>query len=481
MKDYMTGVSFIETEPSEIRLVPAPDSRWDLDTGLMPTWAPWRIAPVPGDPGRLTKIFAWGGSVSQYEYGTGWDTSEWAPSWQKGLVCSWEAGFLSLDRDAEGFEDMMRQCGIPPSGKQMLTGRPDGRQHFYDGRGLAYEDWPRQGSIYDAAGEQIGDVKSRGFVPAPGSIHPNGSLYLWAPGSEHGELTLFRPEYTRAIREWREAHPGLHRTAGGSYERDAGSYGRNDALYEFKKELFYRYGLDEDDPEMARRIFVRNRQFPVPLSEAEIRATILQPKGLKRRRSLGSMQGLEKPGQEGSLGEAERREHEARMAEAFGRTDGAQGVPAGQDSVCGIGGENLPSRKQLDDLLECTEPWSPCMPLTVPADLKAKWAAELDDHELSRDWDQRGGRRGQAAYGWVMQQLIAGTGVQREKIEDQIWECLSRKSANGAILLSEGDDGQVIAWSDPEPDPAEEPRDPWPGYPQLPRRPQSQGRRVHRP
>jgi len=73
-----------------------------------------------------------------------------------------------------------------------------------------------------------------------------------------------------------------------------------------------------------------------------------------------------------------------------------------------------------------------------------------------------------------MQQLIAGIQVQRSQIEDQVWACLAARSPNGAILLSEGEDGQVIAWSDPEPDPLREDdedrqdRDPWPAYPGCP-------------
>ena len=161
----------------------------------------------------------------------------------------------------------------------------------------------------------------------------------------------------------------------------------------------------------------------------------------------------------------------ARLAEVFGRSGRAQDVSAGQASVCAIEEGDLSSHKQHADLQECDEPWSPCVPLDTPADLKAKWVAERDDHALSRDWDHRGGEQSRNAYGWVMQQLIAGVEVHREQIEDQIWECLSRKSPNGAILLSQGEDGQVIAWSDPETDPLVEDledRDPWPSYPGCP-------------
>ena len=49
---------------------------------LRATIAPWKIA--PDHSGKLTKVFARRGQVSQYAYGTGYDTSLWRPGWQKG-------------------------------------------------------------------------------------------------------------------------------------------------------------------------------------------------------------------------------------------------------------------------------------------------------------------------------------------------------------------------------------------------------------
>ena len=62
-----------------------------------------------------------------------------------------------------------------------------------------------------------------------------------------------------------------------NYARTEGS-GRNNALYELKKKLFYE-GLDENDPEMRRRIYEANDQFPEPLDEDEVGNTVQRIKG----------------------------------------------------------------------------------------------------------------------------------------------------------------------------------------------------------
>jgi len=270
---------------------------------LAATIAPWKIA--PDHSGRLTKIFAMSGHVSQYRYGTGHDTSEWPPGWQKGLVTSPESGRIVLDEDDPEFAEFMRQCGIPPSPVVVLTGRPGGRQYHYDGRGVPFGWWPVQGCIYNSAREQIGDIKSRGFVPLPGSVHPNGTVYRPAPGAG-SEPPPWYAEYTGAIQAWRHEHPGPCSGGGGSYDRGGGGSGRNDALLAFKKELFYQRGLDEDDPELHRLVLERNQQFAVPLDEREVWATVLRIKGYKRRWTLGVMPGGGGDEYEGRLSVAER-------------------------------------------------------------------------------------------------------------------------------------------------------------------------------
>src|SRR5712691_5562300 len=106
---------------------------------LQPTIAPWKIA--PDHSGKLTKIFAMRGPVSQYRYGTGHDTSEWRGDWQSAFVCSPGSGLIVMDRDGAGFEELMERCGIPLPPLKVLTGRPDGIQYYYDGRHLLPGCW----------------------------------------------------------------------------------------------------------------------------------------------------------------------------------------------------------------------------------------------------------------------------------------------------------------------------------------------------
>jgi hypothetical protein len=228
--------------------------------------------------GKLTKILAWRGKIRQYEYNTGHDTSEWHPSWQSGYVCSPWSYRIVLDRDADGFEELLARCGIPVSPVRVLTGRPGGYQLHYDGRGLLYDDWPTQRSLYNPDETQVGDVKSHGFVPVPRSRHPNGCLYQMAPGSGGpGDEPRWRPEWTQAVIADQE-RLGHHSA---NYARTEGS-GRNNALYALKKHLFFEEGIDEDDPEMHRRCYEANSLFPVPLDEEEVRDTVLRIKGWER-------------------------------------------------------------------------------------------------------------------------------------------------------------------------------------------------------
>jgi hypothetical protein len=115
-------------------------------------------------------------------------------------------------------------------------------------------------------------------VPVPGSRHPNGSIYRMAPDSGGpGDEPRWLPAYTEALLADQEGL-GHH---SGSYARTTGS-GRNNALYDLKKYLFYQEGLDEDDPEMRGRIYEANDQFPEPLDDDEVEYTVLRIKGWKR-------------------------------------------------------------------------------------------------------------------------------------------------------------------------------------------------------
>ena len=245
-----------------------------LEWPLAPTIAPWKIA-------RGTKIFAKRGPVSQYAYNTGSDTTEWRDDWQPGYVCSPESGLIVMDNDAPGFEELMERCGIPLSPLFVLTGRDGGIQYYYDGRHLSRGDWPGQRTLYAADGvTKVGDLKSNGFVPVPGSIHPNGRKYRLGPDSARGfEHALpWQPEWTERLYADQE-EAGRRRPAG--YRQTEGD-GRNNFLYELKKKLFKEQGLDQDDPELHRLIYEANQQFDVPLDEEEVRETVLRIKGWRR-------------------------------------------------------------------------------------------------------------------------------------------------------------------------------------------------------
>ena len=98
------------------------------DWPLQATVCPWKIA--PDRSGKLTKVFASTGKVPQYPYGTifpALDTRQ--PDWQWGLICSPWSCRIVADRDAPGFDEFMRECGIPPSPVQVLTGRDGGLQY----------------------------------------------------------------------------------------------------------------------------------------------------------------------------------------------------------------------------------------------------------------------------------------------------------------------------------------------------------------
>ena len=301
-----------ETEPSEIRLGPAPGARYDLDSGLMFTAIPWHAghdgAKVPSLPaGFHYRDFAYGRPAVPW--------SQWVPNDQTGYVTSFESGVIVIDIDKPGAVEWLESLGIDlPETAEVSSGRHGGRHLVFDGRHLSRDQWPKQRNYLGLV-----DIKSHGFVAAPGAFHPSGRRYKLTRAMSPAP---WNPEWTRLLDE---AWAAMDRGTGGSYERAVG-WGRNCELYEYKRTLFFGCGLDEDDPELARRIFARNQLFDPPLSKAEIRDTILQHKGWKRRLPLAVM----RDAAEERLGDAELQEYKARMAEAFGQAEGAQDGSAGQ-------------------------------------------------------------------------------------------------------------------------------------------------------
>jgi hypothetical protein len=322
-----------------------------LEWPLAPTIAPWKIADG-------TKIFAKRGPVAQYLYGTGYDTSEWRPGWQPAFVTSPESGLIVMDRDADGFEELMARCGIPLSPLFVLTGRDGGIQYYYDGRHLLPGCWPGQRTLYGPDGiTAVGDCKSTGFVPVPWSIHPNGRTYRLGPDSARGfEHALpWQPEWAERLDADQE-EAGRRRPAG--YRQTEGD-GRNNFLYELKKKLFYEQGLDQDDPELHRLIYEANQQFDVPLDEGEVEYTILRIKRWKRHGHFNP-EPLQMAGPDVSAG-----------SKTFGlKEDVDKATQASRDV------------RKRSDLRKAGPPKR----LATVRRVEAKLKAEQDTHPLSIDW-----------------------------------------------------------------------------------------------
>jgi hypothetical protein len=283
MEDYTTIVSSTETEPSASCAWPFAGGQYQnslirASAELGFPAAEWRLAVTicPWQIDGKAKILAMRGPVSQYLYGTGHDTSWWQEDWQKAFACTWESKRIVMERDdPEVFDAFIARTGITLSPVQVTSGRDGGRHFHYDGRGLSYEDWPVQGPIPG------GDIKSAGFVPMPGSKHPSGRFY-GADG--RGSEELWTPGFTRLVEAERAA---MDMQRGGSYAGDGLHYGRNNTLLSYKKHLFHVLSVDEDDPEMAALVLERNAEFEFPLSEAEVRSTVLRRKGWRRGWTAG--------------------------------------------------------------------------------------------------------------------------------------------------------------------------------------------------
>jgi hypothetical protein len=111
---------------------------------------------------------------------------------------------------------------------EVSTGRPDGRHQIFHGRHLIRQQWPTQRNHFG-----LGDIRSHGFVAAPGALHPSGRRYKLTRPMQPAR---WDPAWTVALDEaWKAAGRGT-----GSREGTRGSEGtgRNCELYDLKKSLF---------------------------------------------------------------------------------------------------------------------------------------------------------------------------------------------------------------------------------------------------
>ena len=162
----------------------------------------------------------------------------------------------------------------------MLTGRPGGYQLHYDGRGLFYEDWPAQRTLYGPDGTQAGDVKSHGFVPVPGSRHPNGSMLPDGAGQRRAgrRAAVGLPAYTEALLADQEGlghHSGKLRPHHGQRPEQRAVRPEEDAV--LRESCSTR-----TTPNCTGASTRPTTEFPDPLDEEEVRDTVLRIKGWRR-------------------------------------------------------------------------------------------------------------------------------------------------------------------------------------------------------
>ena len=99
--------------------------------------------------------------------------SQWVPNDQVGYVTSFESGVIVVDIDRPGVVEWLENVGIRvPETAEVSTGRAGGRHLVFDGRHLTGDQWPVQRNYLG-----LFDIRSHGFIAAPGSTHPSGRRY----------------------------------------------------------------------------------------------------------------------------------------------------------------------------------------------------------------------------------------------------------------------------------------------------------------
>ena len=394
LEDYTTGPSIYETESSETPAAPAGQAG-EFEAALVFTPIPWYARQDENGDWQKVPALAPGFSYEDFDYGkpvvpydqwgiTGYN--RWGQlvrrDVQHGYVTTFKSGVIVFDQDKPGFFDWLESIGIRmPPAPEVATGKPHGRHRVFDGRHLTRDQWPRNRNY---AG--LGDVKSNGFCAAPGALHPSGRRYqLTRPMSP----PRYDPQWTLLLDEWWAANG--HGT-GGPHERGEGS-GRNNELLRYKG-MLYRQGIEQDDPEMARRVLAYNATFAEPQSEQYVRATVLQLKRWTRdsikpaeHQDASADQGTTRPGCHPPTAEGEAPGGPGAGQEGKGTaapppaSPGDEGVSAGQETIGLLRGRGEPVRVQE----------SVCQrklrPIKTEKQVLAKLRAEADSHPLSMDWD----------------------------------------------------------------------------------------------
>jgi hypothetical protein len=128
------------------------------------------VRSVNGQPfERWLKVLAHTGNYQQFEYGGDYP-SEWQGPLQRCIICSPWSGAIALDIDNEELYFTTRTAQL--IGRECaLSTRGWGYHILLDARAVPADQWPTQGPITGA------DIKSRGFIPVPGSQHYTGEHY----------------------------------------------------------------------------------------------------------------------------------------------------------------------------------------------------------------------------------------------------------------------------------------------------------------
>ena len=217
---------------------------------------------------------------------------KWLPDWEEGWVCNQRTGLWVVDvDDPEAFRRRMEILGIePPRTRAQSTGRASGGMHLlYDGRDLPEQYW-RQGGLGDP---YWGDLKANGYVAAQGARHPRGPVYDWIPDSP-AELVKPSLEFADMILAeralWKEALKDQNKGGGGATGRrnisSATGENRNVRLCALRGALFNRVP-EMDDDEIEQALWAANEEFAEPLTDHEMRSTVLKPKpGWERHPNL---------------------------------------------------------------------------------------------------------------------------------------------------------------------------------------------------
>lgn len=221
---------------------------------------------VNGEPcERWSKVLAHQGSYEQFSYGTN-TPSDWDGPLQRAIICAPQSGLIAVDVDDEQAY-LGTRTGQMLGRAQALTTRGPGFHILIDARMVPAGDWPGQGPIAGA------DIKSRGFIPFPGSQHYSGELYELADiGGGRGQIIPATPELVAAIRADRADHDASRRAAGGNGNGNGGGNGGgHDGELAAAVLSMVRRGLDREacHAEWARIAVPRDPGWPFGMDDFE--------------------------------------------------------------------------------------------------------------------------------------------------------------------------------------------------------------------